>query len=295
MNNKQFNNKCLFCGKQGVTYEHFIPAWLGEKLNVTDKATPLSRKIAKNTSSLAVEDLSRVTGRPITSITIKRFCAQCNGGWMSVLEQKMKTVYEKFEKSLFCVRLSDAETDTLVAWTTLKTIEWSLTCKETECIPCTDINYFYQNRTPPPGWQIWVGHYNYGSAQSKPSILQIPVLAGLEGKIPYEPFENLAYNCQSTSICIGPLFIHSISYVDSLYRHFQGCYKDMSITKKIWPKNRPFYANFKSFPIISNDLSLILNHTFGYTLDKDLRYLHLRPTTSFEEQIASIKRDYKSS
>lgn len=287
---QQFKNNCVFCKKNNVTYEHLFPQWLGAKVKITDNYTPITREVLKRDSNPYAQrqDLSKITGRPVTSIQIKRFCGTCNGGWMSQIEEKMKLIYEKLNKSLYYVNLSKNEIETLSAWATLKTIVWSLTCAETLAIPDSDIAYFYEHKTPPPGWKIWLGHYTSGKNLTPISIFQRPGLLAI-GSTPFPSYENRDYNCQSTSFCIDKVFIHTISHTPELDQLFSTSYQTLDMVKKVWPAPEIFRTKFKCLPAMDSIQVEILTHTYGMVLDRELLHFDKTPPKSFEQQIAEIK------
>lgn len=275
MTQKQFRNSCIFCGNDNVNKEHIFPVWLGEIFDVQEKRTPLIRKRITEYPTLDIENFCKTSGRPITSFQIKKFCEGCNGGWMSQLEEKTKRIYLKIKNCLLWLRLSDEEIDTLIAWSVLKTIEWELTSEETSSIPKSEIEYFYKHRTPPPNWMIRIGHYENNDASNRPRQLHIAYLLGED----LAPNAEKHFNCQSTSFCIPPLFIHTISHSSDLSEHFSKAYKnDENYTIKIWPKQQAFRHNFKSLPKIKDEVALFLNQTMGDIVDRDMKNIHHRLT-----------------
>ena len=272
---KQYKNDCAFCGARNSTREHIIPVWLGKKYETQSNSTSFNRKISKDVTSGQTEDNSKTTGRPATSITIKRFCADCNNGWMSTIEEKMKLIFEKIEKSLFYLRLTQNEMKTLVEWSTLKTIEWNLTCEDTAWITAKDMTHFHQHRRPPEDWKIYIGYYNDLSTPPEPYFLQLASLLS-DNNGPNNRFENRNYNCQSTSICIPPLFIHVICHTSDLANTFKSCYQNKKLARRIWPNTEALNIAFKTLEPIDRAIALILNHTYGGAIAHHLESIQHR-------------------
>lgn len=81
------SKRCIFCQNKGpFSKEHIIPQWLLKSLNVPHKPTQFVR-----TSFLGLKKNSRFLN--LYNLTNKSVCSKCNNGWMSEMENHIKTKY----------------------------------------------------------------------------------------------------------------------------------------------------------------------------------------------------------
>lgn len=97
--------KCIFCKKDGVlTREYVLPDWLkglySEKSRVTNEFTGETNKIWHS---------------EIFQHKVRIVCAECNNGWMSDLEKKIKPIISKMVR-LESFLIDESEQNLLAFW-----------------------------------------------------------------------------------------------------------------------------------------------------------------------------------
>jgi hypothetical protein len=128
---------CVFCGQRGpLTDEHVWPDWLSRFL------------IDEPTSWVSADDqgIERVHTAPMFSRKVKRVCEQCNGGWMSALENEARPVLRWLILGRPCV-IAPADARTLAAWLT-KTAFMAAFLERTPAISPSHYRWLYEHRTP---------------------------------------------------------------------------------------------------------------------------------------------------
>lgn len=75
--------KCIFCEGEPVSREHLWPQWLAEVVPA-DAAIECSHTWQRGTS-----EPTEFAQRPF-QLTVRAVCENCNGGWMSVIENEAK-------------------------------------------------------------------------------------------------------------------------------------------------------------------------------------------------------------
>ncbi|MNJ37892.1 hypothetical protein D3C77_327280 [compost metagenome] len=256
----QFKNTCLFCKATEATNEHLFPDWLGREVNIKSKRTTRFKSLYNiYTGESTHSEYS--TGRPITSLKLKKFCQKCNGGWMSQLEDKMKLIYLKFHKSNYAVNISQEETQTICSWATLLTMKW-LMHQGYKIVTTNDIEHYYEFRTPPKNWQIWIGHFQ---GDEDVTTLTTPALFADHNEFNDPSTHEQEINAQSSIFGLGPLFIHVITCQPEHEKLFNNkIYSKIKDIVKIWPNPpKKLHVPFRAWKKIDTDTARILSGTFG--------------------------------
>jgi hypothetical protein len=148
---------CIFCGsRENLNREDLWPKWLVEAV-VQDRPSEIERIFGPD-STAHVYGGKWVKGRCV--------CEQCNGGWMSDLESKLKPILAPliFDSSSV---LDYVQQSGIAIWT-LKTAMAFECIKGAASTSATANEVFYsaadrqhlmQWSTPPPDTFVWVGRY----------------------------------------------------------------------------------------------------------------------------------------
>jgi hypothetical protein len=133
---------CAFCGGVDSTDEHVFPKWVSEELN---KLAPM--EMTTDYGKQSVRSLEMTT----------RICATCNNGWLSVLENDVRTVLAPLiggrERTL-----SVDEQRRLATWAAKTALMLDL-ASGAPVIPSGFYYEFRQLRTPLRSQVVWLGAY----------------------------------------------------------------------------------------------------------------------------------------
>ncbi|MDR7417611.1 MAG: hypothetical protein QN178_01720 [Armatimonadota bacterium] len=145
---------CVFCGRTPVTREHVWPEWVGKILDT------IANSPYQNVLATPGTEKRWITKR--LSITVARFCSQCNNEWMAELEAQAQPILTPMVLGTtpFTI-LSPADQVILSRWVFKTVLVANLTLPEQHVIPATTYREFYQNRVPPErGAVIWTAGYS---------------------------------------------------------------------------------------------------------------------------------------
>lgn len=203
--NRGVSNPCVFCGASGpLTREHVFGQWvsrIGLDLSpVVHKAGPLNR-------------IGRDLGmRKPFQQTVKNCCADCNGGWMSRLEETARRVLTPLilgESSEIAIEDQPA----IAAWVQKTALTAMLVSSEEERaegygLPLSEYAALYAHRDqqrPADATQFWVGRYD--GTFHYASIRVTPIAVRLDG-IP-EPKQPHGY---TMTMALGQLILRGVRF-----------------------------------------------------------------------------------
>jgi hypothetical protein len=149
--------RCVFCGREGLTREHVWPNWIN---------TILPEGVELEVSKTQTDPKSEVT-KPLGSswrsvsfdLTVRRVCRDCNGGWMSRLEEAAKPLLVPL--ILGGSALLGAEDRQLLAtWALLRVIMAEYIDPTQISAPEAHRRWVFKERKPPRhGVYIWMAGY----------------------------------------------------------------------------------------------------------------------------------------
>ena len=124
------NNKCIFCGSSEVSQEHIFAQWMRAYFPEKKFASTLH---ARTPDDKLLETLKSGVSKGTESsygYTSHMVCADCNGTWMSQLEEKAKGILvdedDVFRESISELILDDQNSKQLSLWLIVKAILLSL-------------------------------------------------------------------------------------------------------------------------------------------------------------------------
>lgn len=104
----------------------------------------------------------RVKRAKSLAYTARKFCAECNNGWMNELDQRVRPILEAFAKNRPVV-LEPADQADLGLWTTKTLLAFlSIEPEEYRFARLELYRDIYRTRAPLKGSQIWVGANEHG-------------------------------------------------------------------------------------------------------------------------------------
>ncbi|MCW3040019.1 MAG: hypothetical protein JWM31_1924 [Solirubrobacterales bacterium] len=166
------SKSCYFCGRTGnITEEHAWPRWLGRGADV--EPTQTTRTLGF--SRVSLEAYSEAPTREVTkqgsvlTTRLRQVCRNCNGGWMSQLEEAVRPVFERMwepEYPLGFTALSPREIGVLAAWA-VKTAWVREQVGSGSSTPTPEMRRtFTADRVPPAFTSVWAarhtGQSNFG-------------------------------------------------------------------------------------------------------------------------------------
>jgi hypothetical protein len=177
---------CPFCGSdENLSGEHIWPDWLGRYPPSKDTVEHKTR----NRSRTAPPEHRAYLKRPYR-IKASGFCAKCNNGWMSDLDNAAKpyvvSLMEGRSRSLH-----GPAQRTLSRWVILKTLAFSHTERE-RTIDQRYYDAFYEARAsdPPPCFEVFIARY-VGTVTH--GIAHVAAMDPVEEPEPGSPLDGYPY------------------------------------------------------------------------------------------------------
>lgn len=120
------SNKCIFCGSSEVSQEHIFAQWMRAYFPEKKFASTLH---ARTPDDKLLETLKSGVSKGTESsygYTSHMVCADCNGTWMSQLEEKVKGILvdknDVFREKIRDLKLDDSNIKQLALWIIVKAI-----------------------------------------------------------------------------------------------------------------------------------------------------------------------------
>jgi hypothetical protein len=225
---KQSSGKCVFCGKSGLTKGHVWPEWFG---NVLPLDAPNHTQITGE-----IRTFTPIAARPRRSEKIRQghagsrkprnTCGDCNGGWMSRLENAAIPFMTPVMLGQACIVAPFAQRF-IAALLCLITIRVEFLHRSTQAVPVEDRVWLMNKFEPPPNWKIWLARYGGDRAHEHWCRHHgIEIASSLDERDgPY------TCNTQVTTLVLGKLCAHIFS--STVWDDFAG-YEGVHLTP-IWP------------------------------------------------------------
>lgn len=142
---------CAFCDGDGkLTREHVWPQWVRSSLDHPAGPGTATRTIIRPSGT---EERSYKT-RP-ANVVVKSVCEECNGGWMSALEESAKPVLLPMIEDRGAVTLSVGEAETVATWAIKTALVAGSEFKPP--IPREFYADFYDAQVPVGQVRVWIG------------------------------------------------------------------------------------------------------------------------------------------
>lgn len=198
---------CVFCGGNPLTEQHVFPKWMESEFKTPRNGTSNIRMSFDNPFNKTLNLSSSVTfkkNRTIGKKLLKYFCATCNNGWMSKIEEAAKPliidlIRERKHK------LDVGEQLILSRWACLSTIVYEFDDYKTKVITKAERQNFMYNITPPASWEIWVGKAIVNNENERRILLHTALSAGIRHSEGILPITKEHANIQNTIIGVEGL------------------------------------------------------------------------------------------
>lgn len=160
----QTQRQCIFCGHAGTNREHIIADWIGRSL--AGLALPgITIQFAHESTAPDGSPRRPKTARTTAYFT-RAFCREnCNGGWMSRLEDAVKPILGPMLHGRPRTMLSVDAQRLLALWATKTAFAFQTQeGAETTWARPEDFEALYADQAPLPGSQVWLGARETGHA-----------------------------------------------------------------------------------------------------------------------------------
>lgn len=204
---EQQRGHCIFCGGTPLSKEHIWADWLREYIPRTDAKTDHNVSIV---SGFVYEKTKGKVDRPGDphSQRLRVVCQQCNNGWMSEIQNRVKPNLSKLVVGE-PADLTSMDRELLANWAVMFTYIWEQA--EPKLITSTpqERRAFMETRSPPSGWTVWMAPYDgtlwkgrtwrrAGATGIDPSELTLhQSTTFVAGKIAFHTFSSSSLNVQS--------------------------------------------------------------------------------------------------
>src|SRR5215207_4394777 len=225
--------KCIFCGQPGLTKGHIWPEWFGTVLTLNaphhEQAVGEVHTFVPRMRTPPVH--RRIRQGHAGSRKPRNTCAECNGSWMSRIEQAAIPVAAPLMRG-DAVLLDTIGQRLLASLLCLITIRVEFTDPATLATPKEERDWLRLRGEPPPNWKIWLARYageephQHWCRHNGLEIVDSPETP--EGG--YTP----KCNTQTTTLVFGELCAHV--YSSSVWTDFRG-YEGVRLSR-IWPPNQ---------------------------------------------------------
>src|SRR5262245_13198722 len=157
------SRKCIFCGKEGMSKAHLLPAWLNDELLPEERTTYyLEHTGYFETFTATVKSpppRTRVRQGSSGNRKIRKVCKRCNSGWMGNFETPVRPHVVALMNGQNHALDPNGQT-LLAAWLTLIATLFDALAPEQSAVPQSDRDYLRTRNVPPPEWKIWVAKYD---------------------------------------------------------------------------------------------------------------------------------------
>ncbi len=143
---------CYFCREDRIlSKEHYFPKW-------TRKHVPIGKNVTANNFSTG-----EVKNRDVGTLTFQHVCKECNGGWMSGIQNRAKPHIVPLLTAERWNAISSDAAEAISAWSVMT----AMVCagevgpEVTEIAPAERRDFALTEEIT-PDWQIWIGRSPHG-------------------------------------------------------------------------------------------------------------------------------------
>ena len=146
---------CVFCGAAETTKEHVWPNWAARHMSAVGPVDHWLHVVQDGQ-----DDKSRSWPQSQFTLTVGAVCGNCNNGWMSALEGRLKTFFEAALDRQVTPLDASLQRD-LAAWA-LKTAMMAVAAESRTDTPFPESAYqhLFAHVEAPADMRMWVGAYS---------------------------------------------------------------------------------------------------------------------------------------
>lgn len=189
------HRKCLFCGKPADSKEHLWSDWILKSLKSQD---PIVQQLGKAPPSKPFK----------AAITVRCVCTECNNGWMSKLEARIKplvgSLMQDISAPLDAVQQKDVSLWALKTAMVVEAMKARAIVRSYQQADCEQLRL---SSSIPPRTRIWLGRLSGSGLLAAGTDIWLDI-----GKVP-----KAGHGCVTT-IIVGHLAIQVLStYIPAKY------------------------------------------------------------------------------
>lgn len=263
---------CIFCGRKGnISKEHFWPEWLGQYFPKGSDDRYISE--FHESESKAPIRLQKRTERQGNVITkkIRVVCRECNNGWMSILEAKVKPIIAGFLTGSNFILTKDHVND-LSLWATVKSIVGEHAEEHMVLTPSVDRYLVYKDYAIPDYFRVFVGIH---SSETKAAYLRHSSTLSLTLAGPDPPMlRDTQRNTHTVSFLVGPILLHVVAVRVANFKFVDEIFSVGELVR-LWPPAVE-EIDLLSLKVIDDDGLRIIASKLG-NLMSSARVMHAGP------------------
>lgn len=253
------NKQCIFCGKTPLTKEHFWPSWMGGILKQTYLTLSGKNKHQVETIEFTAYEQNKfiattnqtntISGLP-ESKKYKVVCAECNNGWMSVIDQQASSILPQLILNQNTT-IGDAQMKVISKWLYLKFIIRE-SSKDVQVINKQQRIDFYMTQKVPSSWKMWIGKVDPPNWERYCYRTSVGFSHSVLDHFSNEKSKERHYISGSLTIALGSLVLYAVrspSYeqqLPSVYEYIISNNYSHKM-KMIHPASKSIFSWFKSF------------------------------------------------
>jgi hypothetical protein len=200
--------KCIFCGANANSQEHFWPTWLHDLL----RPAPQGARHGRELHSYHPNTGSRVTGPrdrqgDQRTIRIRAVCQACNNGWMNRIEGEVRPYLTPIITGELTT-LDRQGLTTLAKWMALKVIVAEHAAPDNALTPQCDRTAFWPRGVIPSYFRLYVAH-NVSNAQLY--YLRHAHCIAYSPDGPNPPLDGTSKNVQIVTFATGEAVMQAVS------------------------------------------------------------------------------------
>lgn len=202
---------CIFCGnKNNLSKQHMWPNWLAKVLpRITTSHSNTKLNYFREAENIVVAPYFKKHQGHIGGKKLRIVCEDCNGGWMSKLEQKAKPILTAIfvDKNLI---ITIEDQFILCSWILMTAMVAEFSDIETVSIPFKYRSMLIDGNIA-NDFKIWIGRYEGEGVAWEQRYFHYGFLFVNPSEYHNNKDVELSPNTQFSTLCVGGIFIHVLS------------------------------------------------------------------------------------
>ncbi len=209
---------CIWCGETNkLNKEHVVPAWLGRELQQQHPGVRIAARyrLGNNVEARTWED------KDPFSITVRKFCQECNNGWMSELEATAQSHLLPLVNGAEYT-LSKAAQSIVAAWFFKTACVYDVVGRG-DYVPTIHRETFFRTHQPPPGVVVHLA----------PRVVGHELPPVIQQRLREARFEGGEIEAYKAVIAIGHVIVQVIGFPG--FESAEGTEDMAAGATRIWP------------------------------------------------------------
>ena len=246
---------CVFCGQpKKMTSEHVWGEWTKRYVARTANKHNHANVFVPRPGQPEPPNV-RIRAGDHLDAQVRIVCSDCNSGWLSQIQNDAKAALIPLFQGKPVV-LDQAAQLAVATWITMATMTGEYLSQDDGriAVPQSDRTWLMENRTPPAGWSIWIGHYPRQANPTQWVKASFPIVDA--DQLPNNLTEELLLpTMQTTAFSVGSLFAFAMScHFPEIPRgwDWRTAPTARSLLRPIWPTS-PTATDWPSLALSDND------------------------------------------